>query len=282
MSRTPIDHLPDATGLVRVIDIPVGPDGEKIAAIFHGALIPDSKHIHEAPDDREDRPATLVIMAHHAPGGHKSAENDIFGDLEHHLAHAGFDTIRFDFRGCGTSDGLPENTTLSTMRDDMAALHKWALAEGYAQLVHIGDGIGALAVLLNMHEKVKAMVMLWPVLRPAACYFAEAFAKLDEAEARGDTVIELMGERVGIRLLRELQTLNIVKNLQELRIPVLVQHGENDQHIPTSQLDILKKHATRARRIEITTYEGGTRGLRQLQERRTLFYHTRQFLNRYC
>lgn len=281
MDHTSIDGLPDARGLVKALEIPVK-DRDYVAAIFHGALIPDAKQIHEMPDEREERPSTLVIMAHHAPGGHKSAENDIFGDLEHHLAHEGFDTIRFDFRGCGTSPGRVEDTTLGTMAQDLAAIHRWANKAAYKQTVYLADGIGAIATLLTVPDNMKAMVWLWPILKPAECYFADAFAALDTAIAAGEKAVELHGERVGVALLRELQTLDVVKYLQAVRCPLLVQHGEDDRHIPLSQLDLLRKHAIRARRIEITTYQGGSRGLRQLQERRTLFYHTRQFLNRYC
>lgn len=274
MSPSPID-LPDAAGLVRALEIPVAGDAF-VSAIFHGALIPDHKDIHETPDD--ERPSTLVIMAHHAPGGHRSAENDIFGDLEHHLAHDGFDTLRFDFRGCGTSPGHAEDTSLTTMAADLHGVHQWAVKEGYKQLVHLGDGIGALAVLLYPHELVKAYVLLWPILAPRDSYFADGFAAMD-TDAH---TIELLGERVSVKLLRELHDLDLRPTLAAIRQPILVQTGEDDPHIPLSQTDPLKKYAVKSRRIEITSYEGGTRGLRQLQERKTLFYHTRQFLKRYC
>lgn len=278
MNSSPID-LPDATGLIRALEIPVA-DGQHVSAIFHGALQPDAKDIHENPGDNgASGPPTLVIMAHHAPGGHRSAENDIFGDLEHHLAHDGFDTIRFDFRGCGTSPGQVEDTCLASLAADLKAVHQWAEDEGYKNIVHLGDGIGALAVLLNADERVRAFVLLWPVLKPRDSYFAEGFAKMNDTAAG---TIELMGERVSVRLLRELYDLDIRKALAALRQPILVQTGENDPHIPVSQTDPLKKYAVNTRRIEITSYEGGTRGLRQLQERKTLFYHTRQFLKRYC
>lgn len=275
MSPTPIDGLPSATGLIMALEIPVQ-DGGHVNAIFHGALVADTRDIHEAPTD--DHAKTLVIMAHHAPGGHRSAENDIFGDLEHQLTHDGFDTIRFDFRGCGTSPGDPADTCLATLAADLRAIHAWATTKGYENIVHLGDGIGALAVLINASDRVKAFVLLWPVLKPRDSYFAEGFARMDTT----DNVIELLGERVSTRLLRELYDLDIRKELGALRQPILVQTGENDPHIPLSQTDPLKIYATAARRIEITTYEGGTRGLRQLQERKTLFYHTRQFLKRYC
>ena len=281
-ARTPIEELPDAERLIRALEIEV-PGGGTVSAIFHGAMDSDAKDIHVNPDDvKPPRPPTLVIMAHHAPGGHKAAENDIFGDLELHLAQEGFSTIRFDFRGCGTSPGRPDDTSLATMAADMAAVHQWAANNGFERLVHIGDGIGALAVLMNMNEAVRALVLLWPILKPTETYFAEAFARMDEAAAAGETALELLGERVGIALLRELRDLDIVRHIHALRAPVLIQHGEDDQHIPLSQIDILKRWAVKARRIEITTYEGGTRGLRQLQERQTLLYHTRQFLRRYC
>jgi pimeloyl-ACP methyl ester carboxylesterase len=275
MTRTPIDGMPDAAGLVRALEIPVS-GGEYVSAIFHGALRPDNKDIHETPD--EARPSTIVIMAHHAPGGHRSAENDIFGDLEHHLAHDGFDTVRFDFRGCGTSPGNPEDTSLVSMEADIKAIHRWAEKAGYKQFVHLGDGIGALAVLLNTHERVKAYVLLWPILKPRDSYFAEGFAAMDT----DSTTIELLGERVSVKLLRELYDLDLRKTLADIRQPILVQTGEDDPHIPMNQTEPLKKYAVKSRRIEITSYEGGTRGLRQLQERKTLFYHTRQFLKRYC
>jgi pimeloyl-ACP methyl ester carboxylesterase len=273
--------LPGADPLLRPVTIDL-PDGGTIAALFHEKLEPDAKDIHETPDDHPLRDGTLIVMAHHAPGGHKAAENDIFGDLEHHLSHDGFDTIRFDFRGCGASSGRVEDMSLASIAQDMNAVYGWAREHGYERLVLVGDGIGALAVLMNMSPQVKALVLLWPVLQPQDSYFADAFARMDEEQAKQDGFVALYEERISLRLLRELKNADLRPVIAALRCPVLVQHGEDDKHIPLSQLDILKQHGAKARRIEITTYEGGQRGLRQLQERRTLFYHTRQFLNRYC
>lgn len=283
MSRDITDKiLPEADPLLRPLEIAL-PDGNgTIAALFHEKLEDDGKNIHEAPDDDKARPATLIIMAHHAPGGHKAAENDIFGDLEHHLSHDGFDTIRFDFRGCGASSGRVEDMSLATLAEDMDAVYSWAAAHRYERLVLVGDGIGAMAVLQNMNERVKALVLLWPILQPQSSYFADAFARMDDAQAQQDGFVTLYEERVSLRLLQDLKKADLRPLIAQLRCPVLVQHGESDPHIPLAQLDILKKYGRHARRIEITTYEGGQRGLRALQERKTLFYHTRQFLNRYC
>jgi len=76
--------------------------------IFSGK---DKKFIsafHCAPEHpvHEGRNNTLVIMAHGFPGGHKEAHEDLFGDLEFLFNQFGYQTLRFDFRGCGNSEGM--------------------------------------------------------------------------------------------------------------------------------------------------------------------------------
>ena len=69
---------------------------------------------------------TLVIMSHNFPGGHKRGHNDLFGDIEEKLAQAGFHTLRYDFRGCGDSEGESVEFDLNSANIDFQSILKWA------------------------------------------------------------------------------------------------------------------------------------------------------------
>jgi len=233
--------------------------------------------------DEEDSPVedkTLVIMVHGFPG-HKSAQNDIFGDIEFQLTRDGFHTLRFDFRGSGESDGKAEDFTFASAAEDMSAIIAWAQSFGYTSFFYIGEGLGAMLALESLNPHVRGAVMLWPAFDPRLTNMKAVLdaAKTDEAKAQGYVVWK--DTKIGLPFIANLKSFNPLRKLRSLRIPLLIQQGAADEEISPMQMELLRRHARSLRRIELTTYEGGGHGLHRLNERQTMFYHIKQFLKRY-
>ncbi len=213
----------------------------------------------------------LIIMLHSFPGGHKASQNDLFGDLEHKLSQGGLDTLRFDFRGCGESEGKSEHFTLERAKDDLQAILKWARKSGFNRFIYIGEGLGATVALQNANAQVRALVLLWPALSPKDTFVGQ-FSPDSQYE----------NHKVGRALLEEIRKFDPVGVLRDLKVPLLIQHGQADQKFPIGQLDLLRRHAYNTPRIEMTTYDNGEPGLEKLNERETMYYHIQQFLTRYA
>ncbi|MCD8566716.1 MAG: hypothetical protein LRY36_02190 [Alphaproteobacteria bacterium] len=217
-------------------------------------------------------------MVHHFPG-HKSSYQDFFGDIESAFAEGDLDTLRFDFRGCGESDGDEENFSVSTACDDYQSVLHWCRREGYSQFILIGAGLGACVAAMNMELGTKAFIMLWPVLEPKL-YFKNYIAKALMAEG-GKPYAEIDAHRVGIEFIKELKSLDIVGSLKEVYCPTLIMHGSEDEVIPTAQLDLARGFIP-ARRIEITVFHDGAHGLPLPSHRKAMLYHIQQFVQKYA
>lgn len=237
--------------------------------------------LHEVPKDQDldisDR--VLVIMVHEFPGGHKAGHKDLYGEIEYKLQKDGFDTLRFDFRGCGESNGTPWDFTFQTARQDLKAVYDWAKKAGYQSFVIIAEGFGSCIALMEQIENIKAMVLLWPLLDPQS---SPCKQHIKDAQKDHDQLfVEINKTRVGKTFLKQLGESDMSTYIKSITVPVLVQHGQKDETVPVTQLDMLREHATASRRVEITTYESGTHGLMQENERNALLQHIGQFLQKY-
>lgn len=234
--------------------------------------IPDYESI-----DRLKR--TLVIMSHGFPG-HKSHQGDLYGSIEFLLADRGYHTIRYDYRGCGESDGKEENFTIGSANEDFQTIVYWAKTKGYKRFIYIGEGLGASVSIMNIDIDVAALVLFWPVLdldlyRKSALKISHI--KEDELE-KG--YVEHNNRRIGVSLLKELKKIDITYAIQDVRIPTLIMHGVQDEDIPISQLDLARSQMN-AKRIEITSFQDGKAGLNSPNHRKSVMFQLQQFIEKY-
>ncbi|MCD8526139.1 MAG: alpha/beta hydrolase [Alphaproteobacteria bacterium] len=245
-----------------------GMAGQEIAAIIRRNTNPD------APDTRK----TLVLMSHSFPG-HKSSNNDFFGDVEHMLTARGHDTLRFDYRGCGESDGKEENYSIDQACEDYQSVLDWCRRDGYSQFIVIGEGLGATIAAMNIGLDIKAFLMLWPVLEPKI-YFRDYIAK-GEMDPDGKPFALLDSHRIGTDFIKQVKDLDLIQYLKEIYCPTLIMHGSEDEIVPAAHLDLARGFIP-ARRIEITVFHDGTHGLPNLSHRKAMLYHIQQFVQKYA
>ena len=222
---------------------------------------------------------TLIIMSHGFPG-HKSSHNDIYGEIHSLLARKNFNILRFDFRGCGESDGKEEDFTIKSASEDFKAVLKWAKGEDYNRFIYIGEGLGAAISLLNNDKDVAAFVFFWPVLDLniyRKSYFNIRHVDEDEMK-RG--YVEHEDRRIGTAFLKELTKMDITEDIQNIRRPVFIMHGHKDKKISIEQLDIARRYMN-AHRIEITNFHDGEHGLPKENHRKSISFQIQQFIEKY-
>lgn len=245
-------------------------NGQQISAIYKSGY----------NDEGESFDRSLVVMCHDFPG-HKSGNNDLFADLEFQLSKQGHHTLRFDFRGCGESDGKQEDFTLGSACDDLRAVRKWAQRQGYQSFAYIGEGLGATVAMMNTADDVRVFLALWPVLDLK--HFSKAAFDIEGSEAhtldKGYAVIE--GHKIGTHLLNEMSKTNLQRALNGVKMPTMIFHGAQDEKIPIEHLDLMREHV-RSPRIEITSFQDGREGLQKLNHRKAIFYQTQQFVEKYA
>jgi uncharacterized protein len=213
------------------------------------------------------RETTLVIMLHSLPGD-RNTQNNLFHDLEFLLRDKGYHTLRFDFYGCGTSGGRPQDFTLEGARQDLGSVLDWARAAGYRSFVTVGEGLGAAIGLMETPADVACQVLLWPFIDLGR------IARNIAASGKGDQ------PEIGAPLAAEMRAWETIEVLKAVKTPLLVMHGAQDERSPIDQLDLLRAHLG-ARRLEITSFQDGTHGLPKLNHRKTVYFHITQFIEKY-
>jgi pimeloyl-ACP methyl ester carboxylesterase len=223
---------------------------------------------------------TLLLMTHGFPG-HKNGQENVFATLEELAGDRGFHTLRFDFRGCGASDGAEEDFTLAGAGEDFQHVLFWAKQKGYEHFIMAGEGLGATIALMHTNMSVSGNILLWPVLDTKA--YAHGLSGGDSIAVKPDKdgYIDVDGFRISNQFLNELKKTDLLYAIKEAFAPTLVMHGADDKMAPASSLDILRDN-TPSKRVEITVFHEGDHGLNDPRHRKMVFYHILQFLEKYA
>lgn len=225
----------------------------------------------------EERDRILVIFMHDFPG-HKDDLHGFMSLIANLFGEHGFYTFRFDFRGCGQSEGREEDFTLTRARQDLDLVRDWAQKQGFKKFIYVTDGLAASTAMTSMSADIQAMVMFSPVLDGAAYarYLLQGEPDTSTSAPAGYHAVK--EHRIGEQFIFEL--MNAGKPTDTLPMPILVHYGTEDDRMSPAHLDFLKS-GLQATRIDITSYQGGTRGLPDPKHRQMVAIHTGQFLKKY-
>jgi fermentation-respiration switch protein FrsA (DUF1100 family) len=154
----------------------------------------------------------LTVLVCHGNGGNVSHRLDRVLLMQSRL---GVDTLLFDYRGYGSSQGSPDEQ--GTYRDARAA-YRWLLARGHGpeRVVLFGESLGsAVALQLALEVEARALVLESPFASvPAMARAVYPFLPLwPFVRTRYDNVAKAA----------------------RLRLPLLVMHGERDEVVPFEQ-----------------------------------------------
>lgn len=221
--------------------------------------------------------ATLVLMLHSIPNSMKSGFFNLFGDLESKFANKSYGTLRFDFRGCGESDGDAGDVTLSNAKEDITSVLDWLVSKRrYSNIIIIGEGVGAsLAMDIAADKKISAIVMISPCvdLNKIA---TEVYGYVPD----GDISIE-NSNNISATLLKEMYDADASGAIKKIKIPVLIQHGTKDDIVSSDQIDLMREYCD-SPRVDITMYFEGEHGLPDAKHRESILFHVCGFVERHA
>lgn len=190
-------------------------------------------------------PAVLIC---HGLGGDKNGRYRAYVILARMLAEHGIACLRFDYRGCGDSEGEFNQVTLhSQVEDSVAATH---FLQQYPQIDSTRLGIfgrsfgGLVAVHTAAKTKAFNSIGLW-----SAVYNGEPWREIWEQAQMGtlpqehyNAAMTVNGHTVDVQLWQELFQSDINGSLGELKtIPMLHIHGERDSRVSFTQADEYRK-----------------------------------------
>lgn len=182
-----------------------------------------------------EKASACVITCH---GLYSSKDSEKYVGIGRRFCGEGIAVLRFDFRGCGESGGLFEDTSLTGRIEDLESALDFVEERGCESVGVMGSSLGGTVSILTAAKdrRVKALVA-WAT----PCYLDELF--------RGE-VIEGFE-----RLRQDVGKYDVVKAVKEVYCPVLIVHGSLDEQVPLSHAKVLYENAKEPKDIQII--EGG-------------------------
>lgn len=166
----------------------------------------------------KDENILTVIMCH---GFGSSKDSDANRDLAQKLLKRGLSVFRFDFTGCGKSQGKLEQLTPLAGLDDLKSVIKIL---GKKQFALYGNSFGGYTALLYVSENpILALGLKSPVSR-----YVDVSAEISE-QNYGFT------QSLKNDFLREVKSINLYEKAKNIKAPVLIVHGDQDKIVPVAQ-----------------------------------------------
>jgi len=207
---------------VRPVEIAV--DGTVLRGLLHRA----------AGGGGKDAPC--IVLCH---GLLSSMESPKFSLLADTFSREGFHTVRFDFRGCGSSGGnLRETTVSGRVRDLNAVLDYLRQSEGFhGPTGLLGSSMGGFVALLTFLARGDVQ---------ALCVWATPFRLDLLSSRRGHPDLD----RLGPDFFEDLAVHDLRPRCGELH-HLLLLHGGQDEVVPVNHGFLLYRYASPPKALEI-------------------------------
>lgn len=174
----------------------------------------------------------IAILLHGFQGDRGYQPGKLLYDVSHKLNEAGLPTLRFDFAGCGQSDGdFAAMTVLGEILDGMAIIDFARTKIGAKQIYLVGHSQGGVvaSMLAGYYRDLITKLIL---LAPAATLKDDALI----GECQGSKydpnhiplAVSVHGQEVSGQYFRTAQLLPIYETVQHFGGDALIIHGLND------------------------------------------------------
>lgn len=184
----------------------------------------------------EGSPKAGVVLAHGILV--EKDYGDFYPALAKALARHGFESLRFDFRGHGESEGRLEEMTIAGEVEDLATAVRFLRGRRALHIGIVGTSFGAGIAVIYAAQAPRtpfALVLLSSILdfrrgflEPETPWAKKWFTPSAFAAAYARGTLDLAGLSLGITLVREFEAVHPAKVLRNLIAPVLMVHGAQD------------------------------------------------------
>lgn len=227
------------------------------------------------PETKTDK---IVIFVH---GYRSTKESSKAVSMSKILPVKGIAFLHFDFSGRGESEGKFIDTKISQYVDDLKSAVDYVESLGYAKIGIVGNSLGGLVSLQETakDKRVKCLVVQSPV-----SYFPwrkdQEFApeRIKKWKEKGVTTTEssrfgLM--KIGYQFYEDGLQFNNYSVYENIKVPVLVLHGTEDESVNIEFSKELIKHLDNHKLIVL---EGADHGYTKKQDYNKVIEETINFL----
>lgn len=225
---------------------------------------------------------SIAILLHGGPEGDKNGPNNIFSQLATQLALKNIDSVRFDFRGQGESEGDYVDMTMDQQRRDFDAVFSEVKGRGYTNIGIVGESFGATCALgVYSPKNFSTLVLLWPAIYLLDVCYSPFFEEPYQTELKEKGYITVGEDKVGKEFLNEIiRVVNLEQEVRRIASPTLLIHGESDSEVPYTQS--VKAHELIEAPKKLVIVPEADHCLRRPHEQRIVLEETTEWLAIYC
>lgn len=212
--------------------------GQRLCGIFE---IP-------SPDSKE------IIIFFHGNGSNKDSKSS--SEFRIKLEQEGFNTFRFDFNGCGESDGEFIDQTLTSTTADAECALEFVKEKGFIDISIYGVSHGGfVAVMIALsHPELKRIALFAPALDMYGIRERRLGREFIENIKPGDIIDysnEIKTKRLSYSWLQDAKKHRLTKEKWEITIPTLLVAGTIDKTVPLEEIRSIKSNFTNCTYIEL-------------------------------
>lgn len=215
--------------------------------------------IETVPSIKKEKYPTVILA--HGFGAAKE-ESGMFDGIAKNLSEAGILVFRFDFSGCGESEGDFSEISLSKLKSDLSKILEFVKSKPKVEPSRIGilgQSLGASTTII-LEPKVKCLIMMGSTFNPK-----EAIIKLfgEGYNPNGiSTRVKPSGTitKVKTQFWKDFDNYKLLESIKNIHCPILFIHGERDDKAPVSEMEVCFKSANEPK--EKLIIEGADHGLR--------------------
>jgi uncharacterized protein (TIGR00725 family) len=224
---------------------------------------------------------TPLVIATHGMG--KNCSEDKFVDLGRKLSENNIAFFRFDFEGCGNSEGELKDLTVKNEVNDLNCAIKEVRKFGDvepSQFALVGDSLGAVVNCLLAVETGVSIntLVLWSPAFNQGELLQKWNTKEEIKQWQKEKVLIKGKRRLGIEYLKENIKADysyLLGKLSQKKISVLIIHGDADKDVPVKYS---QKLADRYANVSLKIIKGADHKMEDYFSRQKLIAHTRAHL----
>jgi uncharacterized protein len=191
------------------------------------------------PINAEDKAPVMIFV--HGFIGNKIGEHRMFVKAANFFSSLGYVCVRFDFSGCGESDGLYKELSFSKKVTELKAVISYIShfdGIGNRNITLVGHSLGGAvtAMVAPSLTNINKIVLWAPVARPykdIVSITSEEAVVLAKKEGKYD----FNGFEISHTFFEDLKLYNPLKTVSLYSGPLLIIHGDQDQDVPYTNAD---------------------------------------------